>query len=527
MENTKRLAKSTLAIVVFSLIGKLMGFARETLQAGVYGATHATDAFVAAQSATSIISALITAAIATTFIPALTKAEKEKGSAQQNIFTNNMLLLASVISLIVVGLGILFAPQLAILVSTREKMDVYTMVIELIRLGMPVVVFSAIVGVFTGYLQYNDKFAAAGGIAIPLNICYIVYLLFMSQFGVKGLTVASVLGVVAQILFLMPDAVKSGYRPKAVFDIKDKFVLEALWLAIPVLMSTAVNDINVIVNRKLAATMVEGSVSVLNYANKMNLMILGIFITAITAIIFPTMSRAFSSGNALQGKRVMNAAVKAVLFLTVPATVGMIVLARPIVEIAFLHGAFTEQNAIDTTATLQFYTLALISISVSNVLNRVYYSISDTRTPFLVGLINVVLNIALNLAVAHRFGTRGLAASVSIATTVAVLISFVLLRRKIGNLGATSYVRALVKSLLAAGAMGLFALSYYPIEAMLRPMMDGGAARTLIQLVILVVVVGLAAILYGVLLYVLGVREIRDIVAIIKGKLKKRTAHSH
>ncbi|WP_455257115.1 murein biosynthesis integral membrane protein MurJ [Peptoniphilus asaccharolyticus] len=522
MENTKKLAKSTLAIIIFSLIGKLMGFVRESLQAGVFGATNEMDAFIAAQSATAIVSALITTAIATTFIPALTKAENELGEEQRNHFTNNLLILATIFSIVVAILGYVFAPQLAVLFTTKTKPEVYALVIKLIRLGIPVVIFSAIVGVFTGFLQYNNRFAAAGAIAIPLNLCYIFFLLFMSNFGgIYGLTIVSVIGVLAQIIFLLPDSFKQGYRPKAVFNLKDKYVMEALVLAVPVLMSTAVNDVNVIVNRKLAATMVEGSVSILNYANKMNLMILGIFITAITSIIFPTMSRAFSSDNTLQGKRVMNASVKLVLFLTIPATIGMIVLARPIVDIAFLHGAFTKQNAIDTTATLRFYTLALISMSVSMVINRVYYSIADTKTPFIVGLVNVVINIALNLLVAHRFGTRGLAASVSIATTTAVLISFVLLKRKIGNLGTKSYIRALIKTTISATLMGLFAIVYYPIEALLvNPSMSNGTA-TIVKLVILLVVVAIAALIYGVSMYLLGVREVRDVVNIIEKKIKK------
>ncbi|EGY77361.1 murein biosynthesis integral membrane protein MurJ [Peptoniphilus indolicus] len=522
MENTKKLAKSTLAIIVFSLVGKLMGFVRESLQAGVFGATNEMDAFIAAQSATAIVSALVTTAIATTFIPALTKAENELGENQRNYFTNNLLTLATIFSIVVAILGYLFAPQLAVLFTTKTKPEVYLLVIKLIRLGIPVVVFSAVVGVFTGFLQYNNRFAAAGAINIPLNLCYIFFLLFMTNMGgIYGLTIVSVIGVLAQIIFLLPDSIRQGYRPKPVLNLKDKYVMEALALAVPVLMSSAVNDINVIVNRKLAANMVEGSVSILNYANKMNLMILGIFIAAITSIIFPTMSRAFSSDNKIQGKRVMNASVKLVLFLTIPATVGMIVLARPIVDVAFLHGVFTKQNAIDTTATLRFYTLALISMSVSMVLNRVYYSIADTKTPFVVGLINVVINVVLNLLVAHRFGTRGLAASVSIATTVAVLISFILLRRKIGNLGTKSYIRALIKTTLSATLMGLFALIYFPIESILINPNMSNATSTIVKLVILLIVVAIAALIYGISMYALGVREIRDVVNIIKKKLKK------
>ncbi|SHH49879.1 putative peptidoglycan lipid II flippase [Anaerosphaera aminiphila DSM 21120] len=522
METTKKLAKSTLAIIVFSLIGKLFGLVRESLIAAKFGATIQSDAFVASQNATAIISALITTAIATTFIPGLQKAESELGSNQKLHFTNNMLSIVSIISIIAIFLGIIFAPSLSLLFAPKSNPELYNLVVELVELGMPVIIFSAIVGVFTGFLQFSGKFAAVGAIAIPLNLIYIIYLsFFTSRGGIHGLTIASVIGVFAQVLFLLPDSFKSGYRPQLVLDFKDKYVLSSLLLAGPVFISTAVNDVNIIVNKSLAMRMAEGSTFILNNANKLNTMILGIFITAITAIVFPTMTRAFSSDNMIQGKRVMNASVKSVLFLTVPATIGMIILARPIVDIVFFHGKYTLQNAIDTTATLRCYTLALISISVSNVLNRVYYSLSDTKTPFYVGLVNVLINVGLNLLVAHRFGTRGLAASVSIATTIAVLISFVLLRRKIGNLGTKSYIKALIKTLIASLAMGAVALTYFPLESLLLAYVTSNTSIKLVKLLVLLFVVSIAVLVYAICLYLLGVREIRDIVAIVKRKLKK------
>ena len=156
----------------------------------------------------------------------------------------------------------------------------------------------------------------------------------------------------------MPDTFRTGFKFKPALNFSDKYVKEAAILALPILVSTAINDVNIIVNKRLAMGMEVGSTTIIDYANKMNVMVLGVFITAITAIIFPAMSRAFGSGNMIQGKRVMSASVKTVLFLTVPATVGMFILARPIVDIAFFYGKFTQQNAIDTTATLRFYTLA-------------------------------------------------------------------------------------------------------------------------------------------------------------------------
>lgn len=521
-----RIAKSTLAITVFLLIGKIFGFFRESLTAYVFGAGTEMDAFSLAQAATAMIASFVTQAIATTYIPSAQKAESDHGPSRKNYFTNNLLMVTSLVSFVLIILGIVFPNQIALLSASQADPETYAIVVKLIQVGMPVVLFSSWVGVMEGYLQHGGKFAATGAIAIPLNLTYIIYLaLFSHHVGIIGLTIASVLGILAQFLFLLPNAMKIGYRPKLVADFKDEYVREAIVLALPVFVSVSVNDINTIVNRNLASGMGEGAASILYYSNKMNTMIIGIFITAITAIVFPILTRTLGSGDMVRGKKIMNASVKTVLFITVPATVGLIILARPIIEIAFVRGSFTAANGIAATSTLRCYSLSLISISVINVLNRIYYSIGDTKTPFYVGVTNVVINVGLNLLVARHFGTNGLAASVSIATTIAVFISFILLRRKLGNLGTKSYIKALIKTIMASLVMGLIALSYFPYEKLIMSLTSGGL-QTLLRLIFLMIVVFIAATAYVFCLYKLGVREVRDVVNIVRDKLERRKLKS-
>lgn len=518
-----KVAKSTLSIMFFLLVGKVFGFFRESLTASVFGATKEMDAFTFAQTATAIISGFVTQAIATTFIPSLQKAESEHGETRKNYFTNNMIAISTIASIIIIVLGYKFSNQLAFLTASHADAETLTIVSKLIKFGIFVVVFSAWTGVMEGYLHYGGRFAATGAIAIPLNLTYIIYLaLFAHHVGIVGLTVASVVGILAEFLFLMPFAIKIGYRPKFVLDFKDKYVSEALILALPVFVSVSINDINTLVNRNLASGMGEGAAAILYYANKMNTMIIGIFITAITSVVFPILTRTFGKKDYVKGKKVMNASVKTVLFLTVPATIGMLILARPIIEIAFVRGKFTIEDGILATSTLRFYSLSLISISIINVLNRIYYSIEDTKTPFLVGLVNVALNICFNLLVARHFGTNGLAASVSLATTIAVIVSFILLRRKIGNLGTKSFIRALIKTIIASSIMAVVALIYFPFEKLLMMYINSGIVLTLLRLILLFIVVAIAGVVYILLLYILGVREIRDIKEILKDKLKNR-----
>lgn len=516
MKNSKKLVGGAIYIVIFSLIGKVLGFLRESFIAARFGATLELDAFSLSQSAIAMIASIITAAIATTFIPMLQKVESELGEEKKLYFTSNMIAIVSVLSLIATAIVVLIAPQISFLFTFDKSYEGFDLITNLIVLSAPSIIFSALTGIFMGYLQYEGSFAVVGAIAIPLNLVNIFYLLFFSKdLGIKGLTVAGVIAVLMQVVFLIPSAIKKGYRPKLVFDLKDKYVLNAVVLSLPVFVSSSIDNINSIINRSIALRMKEGSVSVLSYANRLNIMIIGIFITAITAVIFPVMSRAFGSNNIKEGKKVVYESIKLVLLLTIPAAIGMFIMARPIVEIAFLHGKFTMQNAVDTTLTLRCYSLSLVSLSLISVLNRAFYALSDTKTPFIVGIFNVIMNISINLLVAKNFGTEGLAASVSISTSITSVILFIILRKKLGRLGTKSYIKTFIKSIMASFTMGVFCLIYFEIEKL------NILSSTFSKFIILSIVVFIAVIIYVITLYFLGVKEVVDLKNILNRKLKK------
>ncbi len=519
MDKVNKLTRSATALIVFALIGKLMGFTREMLIANYFGAGMETDAFNAALRSTNLLTAVVSNAIANTFIPMLSKVEKEEGPDRIKYHTNNMLLISMIIGAAMIGIGVLAAPLIVNITSGGFDPETYALTLRLTKLGMPVIIFASIVGVMTGYLQSRGYFAATGAIPIPLNIVYIVYLVVLSsRFGIVGLTIASVLGILAQAIFLLPETVKSGHKFFPVLDFRDKYVIHALELSIPVLLSVAINDINVVVNTRFASSLQEGTVTWLNYANKLNVLILGIFISAITAVAFPILSKNFSEGDMPAGRKSMAAGTRLILLITIPSMVGLIVLAQPIVEIAFMRGKFTQFAADMTAQALKFYAPALCALSLSNLLNRVYYSLQDTKTPLVISVISVVLNIFFNFILVRFLGHRGLALGLSLATNLSVLISFIILRRKLGHFYGWSYLRAIIKNFFAAIVMGLVAyLGYFGILSLV-PALDG---RTITKLILLLFSVGAAIITYGGLSYILGVGEVKMAVDIIKSKFRK------
>lgn len=513
MANSNKTAKSALIIVLFTLGSKLLGFIRETLMATRFGSGMESDTFFVALTATGFIVNLISNAILITFIPILSEVESKEGKKGKIKHTNNMINIITVSSIILVIITWFFSPLIISLTAKGFYGDQFDLAVRLTRLGLPMILFSGVIGSLTAFLQSEQMHLSSAAIGFPFNFVYIFFLVFLSsQFGIKGLMVTAVLATMSKILVQIPEARKAGYRYNFIFDIKDEYIKKVLYLSVPVLIGVGVNDLNIIVDRTLASSLVSGSISALNYANKLNGLILGVFVSAITTVIFPLLAKESNSDNISGMKKIMSYGINLILLITIPATVGLVILATPIVEIAFQRGAFDAAATFMTSQALIFYSIGLVAMALNLLLTRVYYSLQDTKTPMVNGAISVVINIVLNLILVKFMAHSGLALATSIANTIATLLLLYGLKKKIGSLGTKGYIITFFKTGLASGIMGLVVyLIYHGMYGVL------GVSK-LYNLISLLVAVLIAAIVYVILCYVFKVEEVRDIVNKIKNR---------
>ncbi|NLC97299.1 MAG: murein biosynthesis integral membrane protein MurJ, partial [Erysipelotrichaceae bacterium] len=455
MGRTNKAAKSALLIITFSLGSRFLGFIRETLIAAKFGSGIETDTFFVALTATGLITTLISNAISTTFIPILSEIEAKEGKKGKISHVNNMINIIIFISLFLVIIAWFLSPLIIKLTAKDFEGEQFGLAVNLMKIGLPMILFSGVMGSLTSFLHSEQIHKSSAAIGFPFNFVYIFFLLFLSsKFGIKGLMVAAVVAVMSQLLIQIPEARKTGFQYKFIFDTKDEYIRKALYLSGPVLIGVAINDLNVIVDRTLASGLVTGSISALNYANKLNGLVLGVFVSAITTVIFPLLAKESSSKNIKVMKKIMGYGVNLILLITIPATVGLVVLSTPIVQIAFERGAFTPNDTIMTSSALVFYSIGLVASSLRLLVTRVYYSVQDTKTPMVNGAMSVGLNIVLNLILVKFMAHAGLAFATSIATTIATLLMFYGLKKKIGSLGAKSYIFTFIKSGLASVVMG-------------------------------------------------------------------------
>ncbi|MSU00234.1 murein biosynthesis integral membrane protein MurJ [Tissierella pigra] len=511
MSKSNKTAKSALIIIIFTLGSKFLGFLREVLIAAKFGSGMETDTFFIALTATSLVTGFLSNAISTTFIPVISEIESKEGKKGKIEHTNNMINVIFFVSLILVIIGLLGTPIIIKLLASGFEGEQFNLAVKLTRIGLPMILFSGVIGVMTGYLQSEQRFNATAMIGIPFNFIYIFFLLFLSSiFGIRGLMVAGVIAVFSQLLVQIPEARLSGFKYKFIFDLKDKYIKKVLYLSLPVLIGVAINDLNAIVDKTLASSLVSGSISALNYASKLNGLILGVFISAITTVIFPVLSKEANDDNIDGVESTMSYGINLILLITVPATVGMIVLAKPIVEIAFQRGEFDAIATLMTSQALIFYSIGLVAMALRLLITRVYYSLQDTKTPMINGAISVGFNIVLNLILVNFMAHAGLALATSIATTIAAIMLLYGLKKKIGSLGTKEYIITFLKTGLASAIMGIVAyIVYHGLYGIL------GVSK-LHNLISLLVAVGLAVIVYGVLCYLLKIEEVRYMVNKVK-----------
>lgn len=514
MTQSKQAAKSILIMIIFGIGGKLLGFIREMLIAAKFGSGMETDTFFIALTATALLTTLLTKSLSTTMIPVMSEIGEREGRAGKQSHTNNLLNITLLISLLLVALGWFFSPAIIRILAYGFKGSQFTLAVTMVRIGLPAVIFAGVMGVYRGYLQSELSFFESAAAAFPLNFVYILFLLLLAgTFGIKGLMVASALAVGAQILIQLPGLKKSGYRYELVLDFQDRYVKKSYKLVLPVLIGLAVGDLNAMIDRSMASKLVEGSISALNYSTRLNGFVLAIFITAITTVFFPLLSREATKEGYERFKKLLQNAFNVILMITLPATLGMVLLARPIVRMAFERGAFDPVATGMTAIALLFYSLGLTGMALRILMERVYYSLQDTKTPMYNGLLALALNIILNLILIRSMAHSGLALATAISSTLTTASLVYGLRKKIGSLGLNKLALNGLKILASTLAMGLLVYGlYYPLEGRVL-------GNSLQELLLLLGTIALGAALYLVLIYLFKIEEVGWMIGLIKRKI--------
>lgn len=516
MSQLKKSAQSIVTIMFITIGSKALGFVREALIASTYGSGANTDTFFIALSAITLFSALITQTINTTLIPILSDVEVHEGKKGKLNHLNNFLNIITVVAFIIVVLGYFLTPLIMNILGRGFQGEQFDYAILLTRIGLPVLVVSAIVGVFRGYLQSEEHFIVSEASALPMNIVYILFLFFLAQhFSITALMIVSIIAEASQLLIQIPSVRKLGYRYKATFNLQDEYMKKVAVLIPPVLLSVGIGDLNNLIDKSMASSLVAGSVSALNYASVLNGVVQSVFVIAIITVVFPIFSKEAQAENYPKLKKVMHTSLNVVLLVTIPATIGMIILANPVVTFAYQRGEFGETATMMTAGALVFYSLGLVGTAVKSVLTRVFYALQDTKTPMKNSLYALILNFIFNLILVQFMGHLGLALATSISAVITAIVLLYELRKKIGRLGLRAMTQTSIKTLISSVIMGVVVYVFYNYaKAALQP-------SRLMEIVLLGGTVLLGVIVYLIFLYLFKTEELLFLVDYGKRQLEE------
>lgn len=515
MSQSKKAAKAVLIMIIFTFGSKILGFIREQLIAAKFGSDARTDTFFIAISAVSLFTSMIASSVSTTMIPVLSEVDMKEGKKGKREHTNNLLNIVVLISIVVMILAWVLAPIIMKILAAGFGDDQFKQAVLMMRIGLPAIIFAGIVGVFRGYLQSELMFTESALSNFPYNFTYIFFLVFLSVFfGLKGLMVTSVLAVIAQITIQIPGIRKTGYRYKYILDFKDKYTKKTIYLIPPILGSVVINDINKIIDKSLGSTLEGGSISALNYASRLDGLTTGIFIAAIMTVVYPMLSNEANKENKEGLKKVISRSINIILLIIIPATIGMILLANPVVRVAFQRGEFDPTATYMTAGALVFYSVGLIGTAFKSLLTRVYYSLHDTKTPMINSVIAVGINVVFNFILIGSMAHKGLALATSISAIITSLFLLYGLQKKIGSFGLSKSVKCGLKSLIASIVMGV---AVYFLHGTLDVYLSSG---TIQELLALIISAGVGVLIYFILVYLFKVEEIDWVVGVIKSKFR-------
>jgi putative peptidoglycan lipid II flippase len=506
---SSRLARSAGLISVATMASRVLGVAREAVVAGIFGAGTAVDAFNVAFRIPNLLRDLfaegaMTAAFVPTFTRTLTTRGRDDAWRLGNLVINALLMVTGAIAV----LGMLFAapithalaPKFA---SVPGKLELTT---DLTRVMLPFLTTVAIAVAMMGMLNSLNRFFISALSPAMFNVATIASAValapLMPSVGlppIMAIAIGTVAGGLGQILLQWPVLRKEGFRYRPTIDFRNPELREVLRMMVPGTIGLAAVQINVLVNTYLATGQQEGAVSWLGYAFRLMYVPIGLFGVAIATAALPEISRHAAVQDAPAMRRTIGGALRMMLMLNVPATIGLMVLARPIVGLLLERGAFTPIDTEATAAALMFYAPGLVGYSAVKIASPSFYALRDSKTPVIVSVAAVLANLGINLVLVRQIGYRGLALGTAIAAIFNAAALLWLLRNRLGGLEGRRTAVALLKILVASGVMGLAAHAMSDwVAVVLR---DGTELGKLVRV--------FAAIAAGVLALVVSARLLR------------------
>ena len=475
MDGDRSLVRAAGSVGAMTALSRVLGYVRDALEAAILGTTHSMDAFVIAYRIPNLLRRLVaegalTSAFVPTFARYLTRDRESMRRFAASVFYALTLLLVTI-----VVVGILFSPLWVNLLAWSwgtAQPDKFALTVALNRLMWPYILFISLSALAAAILNSFEVYALPAFTPVLLNLAIIACGVgFRGRFPdpAYGFAVGVLVGGMLQLAIQIPPVLRRGLDVRPPWPVDGAGLREVGRLILPRIFGAGITQINLVVDSQFAAALAGGSVSVLYFGSRVTELALGVFAVSLSTVMLPRLSRAAAAGDRAQVRDTLSLSLRLLLFITVPATLGLTVLRAPIIHVLFERLNFTSADTRLTSSAMAHYAVGLLAYAAVSVLAAAFYAHRDTRTPVVVAAWTFFVHLGLNFALRGPMGQNGIALSTALTAFLDASLLLWLLPRHTGpfldRALAASAARTLAAGAVMAGAL-LMTLRHVDVPAL-------------------------------------------------------------
>ena len=513
-----RLLRSTAVFSAMTFLSRVAGFARDMLQATLFGTGGAMSAFIVAYRIPNFLRRVFAeGSMAMAFVPVLNEIKERGDKAALKSFIDHMAGALCAVVMVVCAAGMLAAPLIARLFAPgwAGEPELLAQTAQMLRITFPYLLFISMMSLAASILNSNGRFGLPAFTPVLHNLTMIAAMLWLAprfQVPPQGLAWGVLVAGVLQLLLLWVALGRLGMRPRLRPGFNHAEVRKVGRLMLPTLFSSSVAQINLIVGTAVASLLAAGSVDWLYYSDRLVEFPLGLFGVALGTVILPHLSRRFAAEDAEGYSGALDWGLRMALLAGVPAGLGLLLLAEPITATVYNYGRFTAFDTRMAAMSLSAMSLGVPAFMLSKVLAPAFFSRQDTRTPMRAAIWTVAVNVVLTVAIVTplwRGGVPGAHAGIALATALAGMVNAALLWRVLRGSGLyrprPGWGRFALRLLVACVAMAAAVLA---ARGWIGEWTGIPGASSRVAWLVLVIAMGAAV--YGLALVALGLRP-RDL----------------
>jgi len=511
---------------IATLTSRLLGLGRDQVLAAFFGAGNQMDAFVVAFRIPNLVRDLFAeGAMSAAFVPTFTHELTLKGKADAWRLANNVVNALLLATGLLVLLGIVFArPLIGIYAGDFGQVPgKLELTVQLTRVMLPFLTMVAVAAAMMGMLNSLHHYFVPALSPAMFNLAAIAgaftlvpLMPALGQPPIMAIAIAALAGGFGQMAIQWPPLHREGFRYRPVFDPRDPVLRRTLILMGPGTIGLAATQVNLFVNTLLATSQGTGAASWLTYAFRLMYLPIGLFGVSIGTAVLPAVSRHAAVQDTNGIRRTVSRGLGMMLMLNVPATVGLFVLATPIVRLLFERGQFLPADTTATAAAARLYAIGLAGYSAVRIASPTFYAIGDSRVPATVSAGAIAVNVVASVTLVRAIGFAGLALGTSLASIANGAALVWLLRRRLGSLDGRRLLLTFIK---AAASSAVMAMAAVAIQRAMESAVPGSGV--LPQIIRLGTSIGGALAALACTAMLLKVDEFGDAAAIIFGRVQK------